>query len=151
MGKRKCNGVHGEKTLACSCGYVKEGWAPPLTTRVRWERVDVEREWRHWTSRERQVYLYARELALEATEDRLLAARVAAEEVLKLRVREGSGIPADSFIDFTTEPDSLVEQVQLFELSPAAEASGTSAPQHSEESAPAKKRGKPRTKRGGGR
>jgi hypothetical protein len=76
------NEPHSEDTILCSCGYEKQ---IEITSRLDWDRPRIEKEWSLWNKQERKIYKGFRTFALVHTDDRLLAARFAAERVCEKR------------------------------------------------------------------
>ena len=73
---------HSEDTILCSCGYEK---SITITSRLKWDKKRIEKEWSIWTQKQRKIYKGFRAFARVHTEDQLLAAQFAAERVQESR------------------------------------------------------------------
>ena len=93
--------THEKDVLLCSCGFKNFDHLPKMTVMVSedfhdtweglWDKFKLQKEWGLWPDPVREVYLYWRELALDFTDDRELAANFAIERALSFRRSKACG------------------------------------------------------------
>jgi hypothetical protein len=76
---------HDDVTLLCWCGYSRDGKKPiHISADLQWGKAKIQKEWKDvWTPFQKSVYVYFRELALDHTDDKMLAARFACDQVFR--------------------------------------------------------------------
>jgi hypothetical protein len=76
---------HEANEIMCSCGFIRDeiprATFPRINSTLKWNRKKIQKEWKSWDDRQRQIYLDYRVLALECGASRILAARFAAQKV----------------------------------------------------------------------